>query len=144
MCQRCKSGLKVHVAVYSKGSYHISPSVQLAHIKALEKGNARHHGSRTEVKVISVARGGFPTNVDNLFLLGQLIKRIVLGCVATSAFNGTNNKNPFNFKHYSLNFLALCMDSQQVPARALKPNFSEKHPVRIHATFHRNRAVFQR
>ena len=83
----------------------------------------------TEVKATSVATGSLSANVDNLFL-GQLPKRIVLGCVATSAFNGTNNKNPFNFKHYSLNLLALYEDGQQIPAKAFKPNFSEKHTLR--------------
>jgi len=79
--------------------------------------------------VNSVATGSLSANVDNLFL-GQLPKRFVLGCVATSAFNGTNNKNPFNFKHYSLNFLALYVDGQQIPAKAFKLNFLEKHTLR--------------
>jgi len=103
--------------------------ISLAHIKALDKENALYHITRTEVEVNSVATGSLSANVDNLFL-GQLPKRIVLGCVATSAFNGTNNKNPFIFKHYSLNFLALYVDGQQIPAKAFKPNFSEKHTLR--------------
>jgi len=108
---------------------HISPAVRLAHIKALEKGNALYPITRTEVKVFSVATGSLSANIDNLFL-GQLPKRIVLGCVATSGFNGTKNKNPFNFKHYGLNFLALYVDGQQIPAKAFKPNFETKQSLR--------------
>ena len=109
--------------------FHISPAFYLARIKALGKRNALYHITRTEVKVNSVAPGSLSANVDNLFL-GQLPKRIVLGCVATSAFNDTNNNNPFNFKHYSLNFLALYVYGQQIPVKAFKLNFSEKHTLR--------------
>jgi len=108
---------------------HISPAFRLAHIKALGKGNALYHITRTEVKVNRFATGSLSANVDNLFL-SQLPKRIVLDCMATSAFNGTNNKNLFNFKHHSLNFLAVYVDGQQIPAKAFKLNFSEKHTLR--------------
>ena len=64
-------------------------------------------------------------NQENLFL-GQLPKRLVVGCVDNEAFNGAYKSNPFNFKHNNLNFLALYIDGQQVPGKPLQPNF-ENH-----------------
>jgi len=56
--------------------------------------------------------------------LGQLPKRIVLGLVSNNAFNGSFKHNPFNFAHYNVNLLALYVDGQQVPAKALQPDFT--------------------
>jgi hypothetical protein len=43
---------------------------------------------------------------DNIFL-GQLPKRLIIGCVDSNALNGTITKNPFDFKHYNINFVAI-------------------------------------
>jgi hypothetical protein len=40
---------------------------------------------------------------DNM-LLGQLPKRLVIACVDSDALNGAIGKNPFDFKHYKINF----------------------------------------
>jgi hypothetical protein len=47
--------------------------------------------------------------------LGQLPKRLVIGCVDSDALNGTITKNPFDFKHYKINFVALNVDGRQIP-----------------------------
>ena len=62
-------------------------------------------------------------NQENLFL-GQLPKRLVIGCVAHEVYSCHYSKNPFNFAHYDLNFMALYVDGQQTPAKPLPPNFS--------------------
>jgi hypothetical protein len=61
---------------------------------------------RIEVKVDTVPRGNTNYVQDNIFL-GQLPKRLVIGCVDSDALNGTITKNPFRFKHYKINFVAL-------------------------------------
>ena len=47
----------------------------------------------------------------------------MLCCVDNDAYNGTFAKNPFHAKHNKLNFLALYVDGQQVPAKPLQPQF---------------------
>ena len=59
---------------------------------------------------------------ENVYL-GVLPKRVVLCCVDNDAYNGTFAKNPFHAKHNKLNFLALYVDGQQVPAKPLQPKF---------------------
>jgi hypothetical protein len=51
---------------------------------------------------------------ENMFL-GQLPKRLVIGCVDSDALNGTITKIPFDFRHYKINFVALNVDGRQIP-----------------------------
>jgi hypothetical protein len=57
---------------------------------------------------------------DNMFL-GQLPKRLVIGCMDSDALNGTITKIPFDFRHYKINFVALNVDGQQIPAKRYNP-----------------------
>ena len=41
----------------------------------------------------------------------------------SDALNGAITKNPFDFKHYKINFVALNMDGRQIPAKPLQPDF---------------------
>ena len=42
----------------------------------------------------------------------------------SDALNGIITKNPFNFKHYKINFLALNVDGKQIPSKPLQPDFN--------------------
>jgi hypothetical protein len=53
--------------------------------------------------------------------LGQLPKRLVIGCVDSDALNGTITKIPFDFRHYKINFMALNVDGRQIPAKRYNP-----------------------
>jgi hypothetical protein len=50
--------------------------------------------------------------------------------VDSNALNGTITKNPFDFKHYKINFVALNMDGRQIPAKPLQPNFENAGYIR--------------
>ena len=64
-------------------------------------------------------------NQENLFL-GQLPKRIVIGMVENTALNGDKDKNPYKFKHFDVNYLALHVDGKQIPAKPPTPKFDDK------------------
>ena len=55
--------------------------------------------------------------------LGQMPKRLIIGCVESSALNGNITKNPFNFQHFKINFVALNVDGKQIPTKPLQPDF---------------------
>ncbi|XP_072022286.1 uncharacterized protein F54H12.2-like [Amphiura filiformis] len=102
----------------------VSPSVSLAHARALEVGTAKYNLNRVEVKAFSIPTGTMSFSKDNLFL-GQLPQRLVVGFVDNDAYNGVLTKNPYNFKNLSLNYMSLMLDGQTVPAsRALTPKFT--------------------
>ena len=111
----------------------LHPTVQLGHLKALERATAKYPIRRVETKVFSVPQGNMSVSQENVFL-GQLPKRIVIGCVKNSTFNGQASKNPFNFEHFNLDFLALYVDGMQVPTKPLKPKLESNEDVLSYAS----------
>ena len=100
----------------------LSPAVRMGHVKALEKTRCKYPVRRVEVKVDTVPTGNMNYVQDNMFL-GQLPKRLVIACVDSDALNGAIGKNPFDFKHYKINFVALNVDGRQIPTKPLQPDF---------------------
>ena len=100
----------------------ISPTVLLAHAAALEKAPAKYPFTRVDLKTITIPVGLQDKSISNLHL-GQIPKRIIIGFVTNQAFNGNYQLNPFNFQHFTLNYLSLYVDSQQIPAQPLTPDF---------------------
>jgi hypothetical protein len=45
-------------------------------------------------------------------------------CVDSDALNGAIGKNPFDFKHYKINVVALNVDGRQIPTKPLQPDFN--------------------
>jgi hypothetical protein len=99
----------------------LSPAVRMCHVKALEMTSCRYPIRRIEVNMNYVQ--------DNMSL-GQLPKRLVIGCVDSDALNGTITKNTFDFKHYKINFVALNVDGRQIPAKPLQPDFENAGYIR--------------
>nr|XP_048695603.1 uncharacterized protein F54H12.2-like [Caretta caretta] len=105
----------------------VAPSVRLGHAEALLTANAKYPVDHVGMKVFSIPAGSRVSNQENLFL-GQLPKMLVLGFV--DAFSGSYAKNPFHFKHYDINFVALCVDGEQIPTKPLQPDFEAGRCVR--------------
>jgi hypothetical protein len=68
--------------------------------------------------------------VQDSMLLGQLPKRLVIGCVDSDTLNGTITKIPFDFKHYKINVVELNVDGRQIPATPLQPDFENAGYIR--------------
>ena len=62
----------------------LSPTVQMAHIKALEKGTAKYPIRPVDCKVYSIPQGAMSHTHDNPFL-GTLPKRLILWCIDNDA-----------------------------------------------------------
>ena len=101
----------------------LSPSVFLAHAKALESGLAKYPIKRVACKTYTIPAGNLDGNHDKLFTC-QLPSRLVIGCVDNDAFKGNYVKNPFNFKHFSWSEISLHLDGHTQPVKPLKPNFN--------------------
>src|SRR6218665_4170751 len=90
----------------------LSPSVFLAHVKALEVRNVKFPIRRTICKTFTIPARNLDASQESLFT-NQLPTTIVIGCVDHDAFNGSYAKNPFNFKHMGLTQLKVYLDGQQ-------------------------------
>lgn len=120
-----KSSFKINVmeAGLMVRRVKISPTVLIEHAKMLETCTAKYPITRVDVKAFTVPSGVLGKTLDNVYL-GQLPKRIVVGLVSNNAYNGSFEHNPFNFSHFNVNFLALYIDGQQVPSKALQPDYT--------------------
>ena len=110
-----------HVSLFVR-KVKVNPSIHQAHIAQLNRSNARYHINRKVVKVFTVTRGVHSITKDNIFL-GQLPKKLTVGFVSSESYHGHFNMNPFNFKNYTLNHLALHVDGKTIPAKPLEPQF---------------------
>ncbi|TKS65905.1 hypothetical protein D9C73_027927 [Collichthys lucidus] len=107
----------------------VSPAIRLGHAAALQRGNALYPLSRVNVKTYSIPANSRICNQENLFL-GAMPKYVVLGMVHHEAFTGRRDLSPFNFIHNSVEYMALCKDGRQVPAKAFQPQFNQGSSVR--------------
>jgi len=101
----------------------LSPSVFLAHAKALESNTAKYPIKRVVCKSFAIPAQYLDSNHEKLFS-GQLPTRIVIGIVDNRAFNGSREFNPFNFHHYNLSEISVYLDGhQQYALKPLQPDY---------------------
>jgi len=112
----------------------LSPSVFLAHAKALENGTVKYPIRRVVCKTFTVLQGCRDISHEKLFS-GQLPTRVVVGQVTNKAFNGHRERNPFNFQHFSVTEISLYLDGQQ--EEGIKPmelNYPDSQYIRAYNT----------
>ena len=56
--------------------------------------------------------------------------RVVLGFVDNASFNGSYNRNPYNFRHYDISQVRIMIDGQQQHVRPFEPNFANNWYIR--------------
>ena len=105
----------------------VVPTVALAHAKALELGDAKYQMMHAECMTFTVPAGSINCKQGKIFT-GQH-SRVIIVCVDNDAFNGRYNKNPFNFKNYSITRAALKNDDHEQLAKPIKCNFTTRHVV---------------
>ena len=106
--------VKLISAVLLVRKVQLSPSVFLAHAKALESGLTKYPIKRVVCKTYTIPAGNLNGNHEKLFT-GQLPSRLVIACVDNDAFSGNYVKNPFNFKCFSLSEISLHLDRNTQP-----------------------------
>ena len=83
-----------------------------AHRRALTISPAKYPLTRIEVKQVIVPTGLLDVWIDNL-VYGKLPRRLFVFFIDNEAFNGHQEKDPFEFKHYDLNYIACFVDGTQ-------------------------------
>ena len=98
----------------------LNPTVQMAHIKALDKTTVKYRMRSVDCKVYSIPAGARSHTHENLFLY-TLPKHLVLCCIDNDAYNGAYDKNPFHDKNNAISFHAMYVDGDRYP-----PNLSSR------------------
>lgn len=122
-----KSSLKAELE-FGEVTLHVHksrvfPSIVAAHNTAIRHAPATYPITRSEVKRIGIPKGQIDFIQD--VIRGRIPRRMFVVLVDTAAYNGHYEKDPFEFKHYNLNFCAVYVNSTQYPTRAYTPDFDQ-------------------
>ena len=113
--------IKIMSACFVARKAKISPSLRLAHEKALSRGPAQYPISRVLTNVFSIPAGAMSFTRDNLFS-GVFPSKVIICMVPTVNFNGSVSKNPFNFAHNNVTNITLYQNDE--PVLGLNTDFS--------------------
>jgi hypothetical protein len=88
----------------------------------------RYLMTRTELGVETIAQGLRRKNMI-LFTGDKMPKSVIIAMVDSAAFEGSQRRNPFNFKHYSTKSVMLKVNGQQVPSQPIVTDFTSNPPL---------------
>ena len=135
--------IKLHDVKLLVRKVKLSPSVFVAHAKALEIGNAKYPIKRVITKTFTIPRGNLDFSQENVFA-GQIPTRLVIGMVDNDSYNGQYDKNPFNFKNYNLTQIKVFLDGQQQMIRPIEPNFATNQTIMAYMSLYAGTGKLQR
>ena len=101
----------------------MNPKIILAHNEALNHGEALYPYWKSNVKAFSIPSGVSSYSIDDLYN-GMKPSRLIIAMVGNTAYTGNSERNPFNFRHYAVNFIQFTVDGNSVPEKAFQPDFS--------------------
>ena len=120
--------IKLHDVKLLVRKMKISPSVLVAHAKALEIGNAKYPIRRVITKSFTISAGNWDFSQENVFS-GRLPSRLTVAFIDNNAFNGAFDKNPFNFKNYYLTQIKIFIDGQAHQIKPIECNFPNNQSI---------------
>ncbi|KAK3105644.1 hypothetical protein FSP39_002524 [Pinctada imbricata] len=111
----------------------LNPGVLLGHNEAIQKMPACYPFMKSIIKTFSLSPGHYAFNADDLFQ-GDAPNSLVIGCVASSAFNGS-----YDFYHYNFTFVNFMVDGQTVLTRPLQPDYENENYLEAFQTLFADR-----
>ena len=100
----------------------VSSGVLLGHHEALKHANALYPFTRVEMMNHSVPAGDSNVTLYNI-CTKSVPSRLVVGMVTAEAYNGSFQKNPFNFQHFHVSNISLVVNESIVGGQPLVTNF---------------------
>jgi hypothetical protein len=92
----------------------IAPHILESHTKALQTKNIKYPIRKIAMQFFTRGSGRNDLSEPNL-VSGLLPTRVVIGLVRSDAFNGSPNKNPFNFQHFNVQNVVLRKNGNPLP-----------------------------
>ena len=100
-----------------------TPWLIIAHNEALDKSNAVYPYHRTDIKTISVGKGEFGFQIEDIYQ-GLIPKVLIIAMVKSGAYHGALDKNPYNLEHFGISNLSVKVDGQPTPSQPLSLRFT--------------------
>jgi hypothetical protein len=102
----------------------VNPAIMVAQREVIQMAPAVYPLQRSEIRVYSLSSSEMNLNVDNLFN-GEVPHSLYIGIVSSDAFNGSYNKNPFNFANFNVSSIGFYVDGNSAPVETpFKPDFT--------------------
>lgn len=119
------SQIKILEATMYMNHITVNPNILVAHDRMLHKQNAIYPYKRVELKSFTLFAGNHSLNIDNA-VMGQLPNILIFAMVTSKAYNGSRDKNPFNFQHFDLQRFNISVNGTQIPSQPLEFDFTNK------------------
>ena len=103
----------------------LTPEQTIQNESMLSKSPVVYDYKRSDLKVFQLTKGSYTATFENIFNSCPL--ETVIAFVPSQAYSGSFTENPFNFKHYGVNFIEVSLDNISQPGVALKPAFAMKN-----------------
>lgn len=109
----------------------VSPSVEIAHAKAIEKCNSLYPIHHTEVMAVPLGTGMRSLTKDNLFA-GKIPQKLVIAMISSDGYNGSFGASPFQFLHNKVSRIDITLEGESVADTPLTMNFENNHYMRAY------------
>ena len=96
---------------------------------------------RSLIKAYVVNSGTTDLSAYNLIRGSQLPEQIIIGVVPQESYNGSIDKNPFNFKHFDIREASIIVNGVNEPAELYKLDIDNGDKVDMFASFLDNTGV---
>jgi hypothetical protein len=106
--------------------------VYLAHAKTLENGTAKYTIRRVICKSLTIPAECLDVSHEKPFS-GQLPIRLIVGLVDNRAYYSDRERNPFNFRHFSVTEIGIYLEGQLYGLKPLKLDFAAGRYVAAYA-----------
>ena len=115
----------------------LSDNIVDKHQKLFSSNPLIYPVKKTTIKSYQMSISETSKYITNMFS-GVLPKSILVTCVDSDAFHGSQSKNPYNFIHNNLRGFSLRVNGEAVPAEPIAPNFKDDLFMREYMDMYRN------
>jgi hypothetical protein len=109
----------------------VLPSAALSLEHQLSRHAAKYPLRRVIVKTLHIAGGRKDTPTNTVFM-GQIPRRIIMGCLEKNAFFGDFSKNPFNFQPFGIRQVQVIAGGKIYPRSPMMLNFETNQYTRAY------------
>ena len=115
---------------------HVTPTglILLGHqdVMLKEISRAKYFYTKEELRKFNLARDTSSYYVEDAFN-GRVPSKIVIGFVSGESMIGSLLKNPYNFRHYDLNFINMSLSGTPAPGGPLSLDFSSDKYIQCYS-----------